>query len=252
MIPVWNQKINTICISSIPSRSIYHAITFIHARQNHPWYQYGLEGIGSNNKSGKQRFSHLEIHTKYQYLIGMTNLILMNRFFDTHIDTHIDLDYWYHAYTDILVQHWWQPCKLKIKPFGHPFNSISLFPNLFDFKVGIRGPQIIAMRLLHGFTWLLTWVPRILSQIRHLILNTLFGVQSVTPQCSVISYSSGFMHNRKHVITYSSIVQLCLHVDHILTSYGFSKLQYFKIHCCRRGPFVCASNVDHAHFLLFR
>ena len=45
--------------------------------------------IGPNNKSSKQRFSHLEIHTKYQYLIDMMNLMLMDKFFDTHID----LDY---------------------------------------------------------------------------------------------------------------------------------------------------------------
>jgi hypothetical protein len=49
-----------------------------------------------------QRFSDLEIPTKYQYLTGITILIPMSRFFDTIID----VDYGTHAFTYIPVQHW--------------------------------------------------------------------------------------------------------------------------------------------------
>jgi hypothetical protein len=36
--------------------------------------------------TGIQRFSHLDIFTKYQYLTGITILIPMGRFFDTMIE----------------------------------------------------------------------------------------------------------------------------------------------------------------------
>ena len=39
--------------------------------------------IDLNNKSGTQRFSHLKIPTKYQYLTSIGILMLANRFFDT-------------------------------------------------------------------------------------------------------------------------------------------------------------------------
>ena len=51
--------------------------------------------------SSKQRFFHLDIPTKYQYLTGITILIPMGRFFDNLID----VDYFYHAFTFIPVQH---------------------------------------------------------------------------------------------------------------------------------------------------
>ena len=42
--------------------------------------------IDPNHNSGTQRFSHLNIPTKYQYLTGVTNLIPMGRLFDAVID----------------------------------------------------------------------------------------------------------------------------------------------------------------------
>ena len=42
--------------------------------------------IDSNNNSIVQRYSHLEIPTKYQHLSGITILVSMSRFFDTIID----------------------------------------------------------------------------------------------------------------------------------------------------------------------
>ena len=47
-------------------------------------------------------FFRLEIHTKYEYMIGITNLIPMGWFFDTIVD----VAYWYHASTYIVAQHW--------------------------------------------------------------------------------------------------------------------------------------------------
>ena len=49
-----------------------------------------------------ERFSHLEIPTKHQYLTAITILIRMGRFFDTIID----VNYLYHAFTYIPDQHW--------------------------------------------------------------------------------------------------------------------------------------------------
>ena len=46
-------------------------------------------GIDPNNNPGMQRFSDLDIPTKYQNLIGVIILIPMDRFFDTIID-HVD------------------------------------------------------------------------------------------------------------------------------------------------------------------
>lgn len=40
-------------------------------------------GIDPNMDLGVQRFSHLEVPIKYQYLIGCTMLILTWRFFDS-------------------------------------------------------------------------------------------------------------------------------------------------------------------------
>ena len=58
--------------------------------------------IDSNKHLGIQRFSHLDICTKYQYLTGVTILIPMSRFFGTIIV----VGYWYHAFTYIPDQHW--------------------------------------------------------------------------------------------------------------------------------------------------
>ena len=43
-------------------------------------------GAHPNNNLGIQRFSHLDIPTKYQYLTGITILIPTDGFFDTIID----------------------------------------------------------------------------------------------------------------------------------------------------------------------
>jgi hypothetical protein len=43
-------------------------------------------GIDPKNNSGIQRYSHLDIPTKYQYLTGITILIHMSRFTDTILD----------------------------------------------------------------------------------------------------------------------------------------------------------------------
>ena len=43
-------------------------------------------GIDPNNNYVKQRFSHLDIPTKYQYLTSIIVLILMGGLFDTLID----------------------------------------------------------------------------------------------------------------------------------------------------------------------
>ena len=49
-----------------PLGSLYHASTFI-SRQNRPSINMAYNGIDSNNYLGLQRFSHLDIPTKYQY-----------------------------------------------------------------------------------------------------------------------------------------------------------------------------------------
>ena len=54
--------------------------------RNRPSINMVKNGIDPNNTSSKQRFSHLDIPTKYQYLIGITTWILMGGFFDTIID----------------------------------------------------------------------------------------------------------------------------------------------------------------------
>ena len=53
-----------------------------------------------------QRFSHLDIPPKYQYLTGITILIPRSRFFDTILE----INYWYHAFTFIPDQHWYFTC----------------------------------------------------------------------------------------------------------------------------------------------
>ena len=45
-----------------------------------------VNDIDSENNLGVERFSPLDIPTKYQYLIGITILIPMARFFDTITD----------------------------------------------------------------------------------------------------------------------------------------------------------------------
>jgi len=64
----------------------------------------------SNNNLGIQKFSHLGIPTKQHYLTSITILISRAKFFDTIIY----VDYWYHALTYILVQHWLQPPSNKL------------------------------------------------------------------------------------------------------------------------------------------
>ena len=54
---------------------------------------------------GIWRFSHPEIPAKYRYSIGVTILRPMGRFFDTIIG----VDYWFHTFTHIPVQHWSWP-----------------------------------------------------------------------------------------------------------------------------------------------
>jgi hypothetical protein len=66
-----------------PLGSVYHARTFI-SRQNCPSINNGIDP----NYLGLQRFSHLDIPTKYQYRSGITILIPLGRFFDTII--HVD------------------------------------------------------------------------------------------------------------------------------------------------------------------
>ena len=58
-----------IFLFSIPVGSVYHFR--INMFQN---------GIDPNNNTGVQRFSHLDIHTQYQYLIGATILISTGRY----------------------------------------------------------------------------------------------------------------------------------------------------------------------------
>ena len=47
------------------------------------WFK---NGIGPNNNSGIQRFSHLDIPANYQIFTGIIILIPMGRFFDTIIE----------------------------------------------------------------------------------------------------------------------------------------------------------------------
>ena len=55
--------------------------------KNHPRINMVYNGIDSNNNFSIQRFSHLDIPTKYQYLIDIAILIPTGtRFFETIID----------------------------------------------------------------------------------------------------------------------------------------------------------------------
>ena len=47
-----------------------------------------LNGIDPNTNSGTQRFSHLDIPTKYQYLTGSTILIPKGTFVDSIVDVN--------------------------------------------------------------------------------------------------------------------------------------------------------------------
>ena len=67
-----------------------------------PSYLGVSNDVDPNNNLGIQRFSHLEIPTKYQYLTDFTNLVPVGRLFDSIID----VAYWYHAFTYIPAQHW--------------------------------------------------------------------------------------------------------------------------------------------------
>ena len=66
------------------------------------WFRMVLAQIRT---LGISRFSHLEIPAKCQYLIGVTILRPMGSFFDTIIG----VDYWFHKFTHIPVQHWSWP-----------------------------------------------------------------------------------------------------------------------------------------------
>ena len=58
--------------------------------------------IDLHNNLDVQRFPHLEIPTKHQYLTAITILIRMGRFFDTIINVNSLYD----AFTYIPDQHW--------------------------------------------------------------------------------------------------------------------------------------------------
>jgi hypothetical protein len=107
----------------IPLGSKYHAEIFI-PRSNHPSINMVWNGINPNNNSGIQRFSHLDIPTKYQCLIGITILIPTGRFFDSIIDVH----YGCHAFTCILVQHWSRAWRKEHSHWGGAFYSHLLCP----------------------------------------------------------------------------------------------------------------------------
>ena len=57
-------------------------------------------GIDLDNNLSKQKFSHRDISTKYQYLTGIAISMPTCTFYEI-----IDVDYQYHALTYILVQH---------------------------------------------------------------------------------------------------------------------------------------------------
>ena len=63
---------------------------------------WSRNGLDPNSNSGIPRFSHIDIPTTYQYLIGITILIPTGRF----LDTIIGGDHWSHAFTCTLDQHW--------------------------------------------------------------------------------------------------------------------------------------------------
>ena len=70
---------------SISFGSIYHAKSS-YLDKNCPSISMFCNGIDPNTNSGIQRFLHLQIPTKYQYLSGITIFIPMVRLFDTIID----------------------------------------------------------------------------------------------------------------------------------------------------------------------
>ena len=79
----------TVFLFSIPFGSRYHARTFI-PRYNLPSINTAESGIDPNNNSSYQRYSHLEIPTKYHNLTGITILLPTGRSFDTIIEIY----YW--------------------------------------------------------------------------------------------------------------------------------------------------------------
>ena len=73
--------------------------------------------------------SHFEIPTKYQPLDGIDNLIPMGRFFNIIID----VDYWYHAFTYITIQHGMYSYEMWANSIGeqNPFKTCLMqSPNL--------------------------------------------------------------------------------------------------------------------------
>ena len=59
----------TVFLFSVPLESIYNSRTFT-PRQNHAGMNMVKNDVDPNNDLGFKIFSHLEIPTKYQYLIG--------------------------------------------------------------------------------------------------------------------------------------------------------------------------------------
>ena len=94
----------TASVFSIPFGPIYHARTST-ARLNCPSINMleNENGFDLSNSSGIQSYSHLDIPTKYQYLTNATILIPMGKL----LDTIVDIEYWYHAFTYTLAHHWY-------------------------------------------------------------------------------------------------------------------------------------------------
>ena len=86
LIPVGYEYL-MVFLFSIPFGYIYYVRTLI-PRQNRPSINMVHNVVDPNLciPTGIQRFSHLDLLTKYQYLTGITILIPMGRFFDTMIE----------------------------------------------------------------------------------------------------------------------------------------------------------------------
>ena len=61
-----------------------------------------------------QTITWVYICTKYQYVTGISILIPMGSF----VDTIVEVDYWYYAFTYIPDWHWWRPTSDKTKPIS--------------------------------------------------------------------------------------------------------------------------------------
>jgi hypothetical protein len=68
----------------MPFGSICHTKTFVY-KKNCPNINTARNGIDPNNNLDIQRFFHLDIPTKYQYLTGISIMIPKGRIFDTII-----------------------------------------------------------------------------------------------------------------------------------------------------------------------